>query len=270
MMNRCRVNSDTPQLPQVLTAMPNLKQTIKLLIFVVTLLTIIFVVAWLRPLPELPRHQPRDLPWTLPDFSRAKTQIEVLNDGRIHIQIEHLPLHNIEPKFISYFYKVLPISTVMINGQIIPMYHIFHPTEHGDIYVVEAAASGEKGMATGALIGRKEWFGTYNSEATGRILEMNSTLMIARPEMFGLHLGLITHTFEKTEWGTRYTLESFIGSELPIIGPLINSYIRNKMFPPTMITEWIRHQVQEVSSLQFFVRELYEQTPEDNQFILNI
>ena len=249
---------------------PKLKTIIKSLILAVSLLAILLAIIWFKPLPDFPHHEPRILPWTLPDFSQATTQMSVLDDGRTHIKIDHLPLLNIKPEMVSHFYKVLPISTVVLNGQIMPMYHIFHPTEHGNIYVVEAAASGEQGMATGSIIGRQEWFGPYNSQGTGRILEMNDNLMIARPEMLGLHLGLITHTFEETEWGTHYTLESIIGSELPIIGPLINIYIRNRMFSTAMLPEWIRHQVQEVSSLQFFARELYEQKPIDNQFILNI
>jgi len=41
-------------------------------------------------------------------------------------------------------------------------------------------------------------------------------------------------------------------SNLPVLGPLINRYIRYKMFPPVMVEQWLRHQVEEVSSLSFF------------------
>jgi hypothetical protein len=246
-----------------------LRTTIKSVIFMLGFLAVIVCAVWFKPLPNFPHHEPRALPWTLPDFSQATTQVKVLDDGTIHIQIEHLPLLNIEPKMVSHFYKVLPISTVNLNGEVMPLYHIFHPTEHGYIYVVEAAQSGEKGMVTGAVIGRKEWFGRYNSQGAGRILKMDNNMMVAQPEMLGLKLGLITHRFIKTQWGTQYTLDSIIGSDLPVVGPLINYYIRNKIFSQNMMQEWVRHQVQEVSSLQFFAKELYQQVPINNQFILN-
>lgn len=224
------------------------------------LAAIMFMAAfiWFKPLPEFPHHEPRNLPWALPDYTQASSQINVLKDGRLHITIEHLPLLNIEPKMVSLFYRVLPISTVQLNGEAIPLYHIFHPTEHGYIEVKEPAPSGINGMTEGALVSRKEWFGPYNSKGAGRIIKMNDTTMIAQPEMLGLTFGRIVHTFEAMDYGTRYTVNSIIGSDLPIIGPLINYYIRHKKFKPQMLKQWLRHQVQEVSSLQFFAKPLYE------------
>jgi hypothetical protein len=98
--------------------------------------------------------------------------------------------------------------------------------------------------------------------------------MVAQPEMMGLNIGRITHSFETTHDGTRYTLDSIVGSDLPIIGPLINYYIRHKMFTPEMVQQWLRHQIQEVSSLQFFARELCQARNEtalaDNVFRFNV
>ena len=236
-----------------------MKAISKITFIFMAVISVIAAMVWFKPQPDFPHHEPRNLPWELPDYTQANSQIKVLNDGRLHITIEHLPLVNIEPKMVSLFYRVLPISTVELNGQTIPLYHIFHPTEHGYIEVKEKAASGINGMTEGALISRKEWFGPYNSKGAGRILKMTDTTMIAQPEMLGLTFGRIEHTFEPTDIGTRYTVNSIIGSDLPLIGPAINYYIRHKMFNPGMLTQWLRHQVQEVSSLQFFAKPLFDQ-----------
>lgn len=225
-----------------------------------SLLLLVGLVAfmWLKPMPEFDHDKARNLPWQLPDYRAAKSQVEILDDGRIHIQIEHLPLVNITPKMVSYFYQVLPITQVSLNGEVMPLYHIFHPTEHGQIEIKEPGTNRVEGMSEGALVYRQEWFGPFNSKGTGRIVKKTDTVMVAQPEMMGLKFGRITHSFEKTHYGTRYTLDSIVGSDLPIIGPLINYYIRHKMFTPEMVEQWLRHQIQEVSSLQFFARELYQ------------
>ena len=245
-------------------------KTIKISAALISLFAFLILLLWFKPQPNFPHHSPRDLPWQLPDFQDAKVNMDTLDNGQIHIRIEHLPLDSISPKMVSYFYKVLPVSTVSLNGRHMPLYHIFHPTEHGEIWVEEAALNGETGMANGALIKRKEWFGPFNSKGGGRVLALDEYRLQVRPEMFGLYFGLITHSFEPVGKGTRYTLESIIGSDLPVVGPLINFYIRKKMFSPEMLKHWARHQVQEVSSLRFFAAQLFEQQPDDHHFILNV
>jgi len=240
-----------------------------------TAFVLLAAVLMLLPGPDFERHAPRDLPWVLPDHSQAWKQVEVLDNGQLHLKIEHLPLNGISPAMVSFFYQVLPISTVQLNGVTMPMYHIFHPTEHGYISVKEPAASGKPGMTAGAVVGRREWFGDYNSKGAGRIVEMNDEIMRVRTEMLGLNFGEITHRWDKAgsgeERGTRYTVESYIGLDLPILGPLINRYIRHKMFPPAMVEQWLRHQVEEVSSLSFFLGELYEQRHSaEGYFVLDI
>jgi len=234
-------------------------------------LVLLAAVLMLLPGPDFERHAPRDLPWVLPDHTTAFKHVEVLSNGQLHIKIEHPILTGISPAMVSFFYQILPISKVTLNGAEMPMYHIFHPTEHGYIEVIEAAASGKAGMTRGAVIERREWFGDYNSKGSGRIIEMDDNIMRVRTEMLGLSFGEMIHRFEVTENGTRYTVESFIGSDLPVLGPLINLYIRHKMFPPAMVEQWLRHQVEEVSSLSFFLVELYEQRGNgNNHFVLSI
>ena len=276
--------------------MPNfIKSLLKPLLYTLGVLLVLVTVLLLLPMPDFERHAARDLPWVLPDHTQAFKHVEVLGNGQLHIKIEHPILTGISPAMVRFFYQVLPISKVVLNGVEMPMYHIFHPTEHGYIEVKQAAASGKAGMTRGAVIERREWFGDYNSKGSGRIIEMNDEIMRVRTEMFGLNFGEMTHRFEMaasgtstsatsgtststsasaligTSIGTRYTVETFIGSDLPILGPLINRYIRYKMFPPAMVKQWLRHQVEEVSSLQFFLAELYQQRHNtDNHYTLNM
>jgi hypothetical protein len=219
----------------------------------------LMAVVWFMPQPSFTHDAPRSLPWTLPDYKPAKTHYRTLDDGRLEITIEHLPLPGVSPAMLAWFYKVLPISRVQLDGSSYPLYHLFHPTEHGVIQVSEPAANGVEGMGVGALVTRQEWFGPYNSVGSGRILSFSSAGMTVAPEVAGMSVGFMEHRFEATPCGSRYTLRSVLGSKLPVVGNLINLYIRHRQFPPEKVQQWLRHQVQEVSSLPFFLPELYRQ-----------
>jgi hypothetical protein len=117
---------------------------------------------------------------------------------------------------------MLPISTVEIQGRRYPFYHLFHLSEHGQIWLKEPASDGAPGMGAGALIVRQEWFGSYDSRAAGRITELSAHGLTGRPEVLGVWLGEYRHRFEATPTGSRYRVESLIGVEWPLIGPAVS------------------------------------------------
>lgn len=231
---------------------------------------IVFVsLIWLLIPAPLSRDHPRELPWSLPDYRQADSHWEVGADGRIYTEVEHFFLSDISPAMIAWFYQQLPISTIQYKGITYPLYHIFHPTEHGRIRVLEAAASGVPGMATGATIHRDEWFGPYDSRGTAQIVDLSETGMFAIPMAGSLKLGEVRHIFTPVDGGTRYRVKTVIGSELPVLGPLLNWYLRNKVFHPEMLQEWQRHQIEEVASLQFFLPRIYAQRATGTHFVLD-
>ena len=234
----------------------------------ITLVSVITVLVFLSA--PLERDAPRDLPWVLPDYRTAHTQWEIGKDGRIYAEVEHLFLAGISPKMVAWFYRQLPISTVELNGESYPLYHIFHPTGHGRIRVVEAAPDGSPGMAQGATIMREEWFGPFDSRGTARMVEFSDDGMLAVPIAGGLEIGKVQHIYKAKNGGTAYKVQAIIGSDLPVIGRLLNWYIRTWVFQPAMMELWQQHQIEEVASLQFFLADLYAQRGGENHYILNI
>lgn len=202
---------------------------------------------------------PRKFPWQVPDFKEASYTHRTLPDGRIHLQITHLPLDGITPEMLAWWYQVLPVSTVQIGDTTYPFYHLFHLSEHGRVWVVEPATDGTPGMGVGALVARQEWFGQYDSQGKGRITEFSPQGMTAHPEAAGLWLGEIRHIFESVPGGSRYRIESHIGVEWPLIGPVVNWLLRTTTFKEPMLKEWERHQIEEVAMLRYFLPTLYAQ-----------
>jgi len=216
----------------------------------------------------LVRDPPRDLPWVLPDYRNAHAQWEVGHDGRIYANIEHLFLAGISPAMVAWFYQQLPVSTIELKGTRYPLYHIFHPVGHGRISVVEAAPNGLPGMAQGAMVAREEWFGPYDSRGSARLVEFSDDGMLAVPIVGGLSFGQVRHSYRAENGGTFYKTQAVIGSDLPLVGPVLNWFIRTRLFPPAMMALWQQHQIEEVASLQFFLAEIYAQRGGENHYVL--
>jgi len=223
---------------------------------------------WLKPGKGLLHDAPRHLPWAVPDYRPATSTHRVLPDGRILIEITHLPLIGIRPEMLAWWYQKLPVSAVEVSGVQYPFYHLFHPTEHGRIRVVEQASDGAPGMGVGALVEREEWFGPFDSKGAGRIVQFSAAGMTVVPEVAGLRFGEIRHVFETTAEGTQYRVVSIIGVEWPLIGGLVNALIRRTMYSEPMLKEWTRHQIEEVGMLQHFLPALYRSKPQGDLYRL--
>ena len=220
-------------------------------------------------LPANPKHDPpRQLPWTLLDVGTADTSHELLADGRIHLRIRHRPLAGVTPEMLAWWYRILPISEVEFDGALRPMYHLFHPYEHGRIWVEKAAADGQPGVGTGGAVARYEWFGPYDSEGSARVLELSPRRFVAQPRFAGVDIGEFRHEWEKSSEGATYVVDSLIGVDWPIIGPWVNALLRRYVFSEAMLREWTRHQVEEVGLLPNFLPALYAQRNDRNLYRL--
>jgi hypothetical protein len=114
-------------------------------------------------------------------------------------------------------------------------------------------------MGVGSVVYRQERFGTFLSKGKGRVQAFSANGFTVTPIMGPLVLGKIEHTFETVPEGTLYKVRTILGSDAPVIGSFLSFYLRAKQFPPELVNEWIRHQVEEVGSLQHFLPKLYAQ-----------
>ena len=92
--------------------------------------------------------------------------------------------------------------------------------------------------------------------------------MLALPQLAGFAIGEVRHRFEQVGSGTAYRVEAIIGSEVPLLGSLLNRVLRQRVFHPRMMQQWQRHQVEEVASLQFFLPQIYAQRAAGSHFLL--
>jgi hypothetical protein len=236
----------------------------------VALLAVAAALVWfvLRPASGHAHDPPRRIPWPLPDASQAAAAHTILPDGRIYLAIEHRPLPGVTPEMLAWWYRVLPLSQVEFDGALRPMYHLFHPTEHGRIWIEQPAVDGQPGVGSGGVVARFEWFGPFDSEGAARVIELSPQRFVTRPEMAGVSFGEIRHSWGDSPQGATYTVDTIIGVDWPIIGPAINALLRWHMFGEPMLREWQRHQVEEVGLLPHFLPVLYAQRNDRNIYRL--
>jgi hypothetical protein len=216
-------------------------------------------------LPVNPKHDPpRNLPWPLRPVSPGQARHEVLPDGRIHLSIEHRALPGVTPEMLAWWYRVLPLGEVEFDGTTHPLYHLFHPFEHGRIWVEAPATDGQPGVGAGGIVARYEWFGPYDSEGSARVVELSPRRFVSRPRIAGVTLGEIRHEWGRSAEGATYRVDSVIGVDWPVIGPWVNSLLRRYIFSEGMLREWERHQVEEVGLLPHFLPTLYSQRNDEN------
>jgi len=222
---------------------------------VATAITVLFFL----PRPEFELAKPRDFGWPLTSLRDDMYRVQIRPGGKLEIVLQHDLLPGITPSMLAWWYQQLPLRTYTAGATTHSYYHLFHPSEHGVIKVLE---QGDKpGISKGALITRRERFGDYYSEGQARVISLDSQGMVVSPEIAGLHFGRIEHRFTATPNGTRYSVHAVLGSDLPLLGPLVNLYIRTRLFPEPVLKEWMRHQVEEVGSLPYFLPGLYQAAP---------
>lgn len=229
----------------------------KNLLLLVLLPVIGIAILFSIPRPTFEIEAPRPHFWDYPKLSEAIYKTEIMDDGKILIEIQHPILKGVTPEMLAWWYRNLASGKAKMQGTEYDYYHLFHLTEHGQTKVIEPATDGSKGMGVGAIVYRQERFGTYLSKGKARVESFSNAGFVVTPVMGPLTFGRLEHSFVAQDGGTLYKVRTVLGSDLPILGPLLTYYIRTKQFPPEVVQEWIRHQVEEVGSLPHFLPNLF-------------
>ena len=231
----------------------------KIILGILALPLLIVTIMFVMPRPSFEIEAERPKFWGYPSVKDATYKVEVMNDGKLLIELKHPILKGVTPEMLAWWYRYLGSGKVTIEGKVYDFYHLFHLSEHGQTRVVEPSFDGSEGMGVGSVVYRQEKFGTFLSKGKGRVLAYSTNGFTVTPILGPLELGKIEHTFEAVPEGTLYKVKTILGSDAPVIGAFLSFYLRAKQFPPELVNEWIRHQVEEVGSLQHFLPKLYDQ-----------
>jgi hypothetical protein len=234
-----------------------MKWTIKVLILL-AIPPVALIIVFALPRPSVEIEQPRPAMWPYPSVEQATYTYWLDDAGKLRIHLLHPVLQGVTPKMLAWWYQNLAIGQAEFDDVMYTYYRLFHLSEHGQNRILEPSTDGSPSMGVGALVYRQETFGPYASKGQARVLEFGPNGYLVAPVMGPFSLGLVKHTFELVATGgTLYTVEIELGSDIPVLGYVLNKFIQMNQFSPPVITEWLRHQVEEVGSLVHYLPDLY-------------
>jgi hypothetical protein len=204
---------------------------------------------------ELP--PPLAIDWEMKPLSSAETDMRDLSDGRIELTIAHDAIRGVTPAMLTWWFRTFPGGTVEHKGQQVSMYRLWHPRDHIRVDVLGPAPDGAHGVSKGARIAICERIGDKPRRVVADVDQMDEsglTLILRRGP---LRIGELRHKFSEVPEGTLYRSRLVAGPTTPLIGRMMAAFVRRVALTPDMGRAWLKHNVEEVGNLEFFLPELY-------------
>jgi hypothetical protein len=199
---------------------------------------------------------PRPFNWAMKPLDSARTEVKTLDDGRLELTIGHDTLKGVTPAMLGWWFQHIE-GTMEHMGQVYPRYLIWHPIDHIHFAVVRPAPDGTAGP--GARIHLVEAVGgnlDYLVNSVADVAKNDDTGITLSVRRLGLEIIHLAHTFTPVPEGTRYESKMHLGTKAVLVRILVNRLIRSR-FTEAMCRAWLKHNVEEVGNLEFFLPALY-------------
>jgi hypothetical protein len=199
---------------------------------------------------------PREIPWTLRDWTRADTRLSYDDDGRMRLSITHEVLRGVTPPMLLWWFNNLE-GTMEVEGRVLPRYHVWHPIDHIDFWTTGRGSDGR--VIPGTVFHIVEAFGgnpDYMVNAASVIEKLDETGLIHAPQMMGLKAAHMEYEFIPTDEGTLYRNFLLVGPDAPGARHAATAF-RGWLFPVDKGYAWMRHNVEEVGLFEQFLPKLF-------------
>ncbi len=199
---------------------------------------------------------PLEVPWTMKPLESARTRMEVLDDGRLHLSIVHDLISGVTPEMLRWWFQHLE-GDMELEGRRVPRYRVWHPRDHvafrygrrtdpigpGSIFVIQEV-----------LARNPAW----DIDVRSRVVRLDEGGFGHRPRVHGLRLARMDYTFTRVAGGTRYENSLTVGVEgRSVVTRAINAQVRRVSFPDEKGRAWLLHNVEEVGNFEHFLPALH-------------
>jgi hypothetical protein len=200
---------------------------------------------------------PLEIDWEMKPLSSAKTDMRDLPDGRIELTIEHDTIRGVTPAMLTWWFRTFPGGTVEHKGEPVSMYRLWHPLDHIRVDVLAPAPDGAPGVSKGARLAICERLGKRPGRVIADVEQMDETGLTLGLRRGPWRIGELRHRFSATADGTVYRSRLVAGPTAPIIGRPVSVFVKRFVLIPEMGRAWLKHNVEEVGNLEFFLPALY-------------
>ena len=200
---------------------------------------------------------PRPVPWTMKPLSSARTAESALPDGRVRLHIEHELLRGVTPPMLAWWWRNVG-ADMELEGRTYPRYLLWHPVDHIHFEVVKPLPDGSVGP--GAVLHIVEALGADMRNLIDTRLhlrQLDETGAVVEVRALAQTVAEIRAEFLPREAGTKPISTMTMGSSgwLGEIG--LNPWLLERFFPVERRKAWLKHSVEEIGNLQFFLPDLY-------------
>jgi hypothetical protein len=199
---------------------------------------------------------PLPIPWLCKPVESAASDVEILDDGRVHCWIEHEIVRGVTPEMLVWWFSHLE-GEVEIGGAKNNRYRVWHPRDH--LFAEYAKRNRDGSAGVGSVIHLAEMFDAnprYLIHIYTEITKLDETGYVHRPRIHGLQLAEMKYSFERAEEGTKYRNSLTFGIK-GRRGRIINPSLRRLFFDEKRGRAWIKHNVEEVGIFEFFLPQLF-------------
>jgi hypothetical protein len=191
------------------------------------------------------------------ELSSAETSLEELPDGLLEARIDHELIRGVTPEMLVWWFRSFPYASLLWNDKLVSMYRVWHPRDHVRVRIMRRPLDRSPGVSRGAKIAIYERIGPEVTRTVARVRQMDESGLVLVVRRFGVRVAELRHTFTAVPEGTLYRSRLVVGSTAPVVGRLVNSLARKRLFTPELAHAWIKHNVEEVGNFQFFLPKLY-------------
>lgn len=200
---------------------------------------------------------PRPVPWTMKPLGSAKTEESVLADGRMRLRIEHEPLRGVSPAMLVWWWRNIAGDIELGSARYL-RYLIWHPVDHIHFELAARAADGSTGP--GAVFHIVEALGADMKnliDAELHLMELHAGGALVEVRALAQAVVQIRGEFLPHASGTQVVSTMTIGSAgwLGALG--LNQWLIERYFPAERRRAWLRHSVEEIGNLEFFLPGLH-------------
>ena len=200
---------------------------------------------------------PRPVSWVMKPLSSARTEETVLPDGRVRLHIEHDLLGGVTPQMLVWWWRNIS-GEMELKGQIYPRYLIWHPIDHIHFEINKRLPDGSVGP--GAVFHVVEALGADMKnliDAELHLQELDDKGAMVEVHALAQTVLQIRGQFLLMETGTQVISTMTIGSSSWLGDIGLNPWLIERFFPATRRKAWLKHSVEEIGNLQFFLPDLY-------------
>ena len=208
---------------------------------------------------------PIEVPWTMKPVESGETRFEKLSDGRMKFSIRHDIIRGVTPAMLVWWLNNMD-GAIRIGDQDIPRYRAWHPRDHYALTYVRPGKDGRR-FSAGAKVRIQEFFGAnpkYKIDVVEEIDFLDETGFRHKKLVIGREVAVIEYKFTAVSDGTLYENAMIVGGDgNTLFGKFVNVAVRPRVFPEQMGRAWLKHNIEEVGNLQFFLPALYASAHRD-------